>query len=346
MAQKKAHEVDGFLGRLQKQFPIVLVYGPDKGLVSERAATFAKLTGVKLDDPFTNIKLDANELERDSTRLMNEAQTVSLFGGERLIWIRNASSQKNLVEAIKHLTKEPSEQTYILIEAGDLKKGVGLRTTIETAQTAMALPCFADDARALDGLIDQVLCDYKLSISLEARKWLRESLGGDRLISRSELEKLCLYALQKDEITLEDVKEAVSDVSAISYDEIIDAVLTGDIIGFNNRFDRQIATGSAMFLIISAAQRQFQLLQLLRNSVENEGKTPSAAVASARPPVFFRRQKLVEQAVSNWTSPQIAQAMEKLQNTILESRRNASLSEPIIRQALLALTILAKRQHR
>ncbi|MHC5306037.1 DNA polymerase III subunit delta [Bartonella sp. LJL80] len=343
MAQKKAHEVDGYLTRLQQQFPIVLIYGPDKGLVSERATTFAKLTGIALDDPFANIRLEASDIDKDSARLDDEARTVSLFGGDRLIWIRNAAGQKSLVDSVKRLIKQPPEQAFVLIEAGDLKKGVGLRAAVETAPTAMALPCFADDARALDGLIDQVLGEFKLSISLDARKWLRESLGGDRLVSRGELEKLCLYALDKGEITMEDVKEAVSDVSALSQDEIIDAVLIGDLNNFNDSFDRQVATGSALFLILSAAQRQFQQLQLLRYQVEIEGKTPFSAVAAAKPPVFFRRQKLIERAVTHWTLEQIAAAMERLQKAVLESRKNAGLGEAIIRQTLLALAVMAKR---
>lgn len=344
MAQKKAHEVDSFLSRLQPQFPIILVYGPDKGLVSERASTFAKLTGIKLDDPFSNIRLDATDLERDPVRLVDEAGTVSLFGGRRLIWVRNAGGGKNLANTVKQLTKTPLENVYVLIEAGDLKKGAGLRAAVETAPSAMALPCYADDARALDGLIDQVLGEYGLAISLDARKWLKESLGGDRLVSRSELDKLCLYALGKNDVTLDDVKNAVSDVSGLTYDEIIDAVLSGDLVGFNNRFDRQVATGSALFLILSAAQRQFQQLQLLRQQVEVEGKTPSSAIASARPPIFFRRQKTMEQAVSRWTLSRIAQAMQRLQKAILESRKNAALAEPIIRQALLALAVSARQQ--
>ena len=344
MAQKKAHEVDGFLARLQTQYPIVLVYGPDKGLVFERASAFAKLTGVKPDDPFSTVRLEAADLERDPARLVDEAHTVSLFGGKRLIWVRNAANGRNLTDVVKQLAKTALENVYLLIEAGDLKKGAGLRSAVETAASAMALPCYADDARALEGLIDQVLSEYHLAISLEARKWLKENLGGDRLISRSELDKLCLYAMGKDEITLDDVKNAVSDVSGLTYDEIIDAVLTGDLIAFNNRFDRQVATGNALFLILSAAQRQFQQLQLLRQQVEVEEKTPSSAIASARPPIFFRRQKIIEQAVSRWSLSRIAEAMERLQKAILESRQNTALAEPIIRQALLALAVQAKRQ--
>ncbi|WP_297322507.1 DNA polymerase III subunit delta [uncultured Bartonella sp.] len=344
MAQKKAHEVDSFLSRLQTQYPIVLVYGPDRGLVAERAAKFAKLTGIKLDDPFSNIRLDAGDLERDPIRLVDETGTVSLFGGKRLIWVRNAANGKNLANAVKQLAKTRLENVYLLIEAGDLKKGTALRTAIETAPSAIALPCYADDGRALDGLIDQVLGEYQLAISLDARKWLKDSLGGDRLVSRSELDKLCLYAMGRKEVTLDDVKNAVSDVSGLTYDEIIDAVLVGDLVGFNNRFDRQVATGSALFLIISAAQRQFQQLQLLRQQVEVEGKTLSSVIASARPPIFFRRQKIIELAISRWTLNRIAQAMQRLQKTVLESRQNALLAEPIIRQALLALAVSAKQQ--
>ena len=345
MAQKKAHEVDGFLSRLQAQYPIVLIYGPDKGLVSERASKFAKLTGVKLDDPFSNIRLEAADLERDPTRLLDEAHTVSLFGGKRLISIKNAGNGRNLTEVVKKLAKTGLENVYLMIEAGDLKKGAGLRSAVETAASAMALPCYADDARSLEGLIDQVLGEYHLAISLEARKWLKESLGGDRLISRSELDKLCLYAMGKSEITLDDVKAAVSDVSGLTYDEIIDAVLIGDLVGFNNRFDRQVATGNALFLILSSAERQFQQLQLLRQQVEVEGKTPSSAIASARPPIFFRRQKVMEQALNRWTLQHIAEAMERLQKAVLESRENTALAEPIIRQALLALAVQSKRQN-
>lgn len=121
-----------------------------------------------------------------------------------------------------------------------------MRNAIETAENAMALPCFADDMRSLDGLIDKVLEQFKKTLSLDARRWLHESLGVDRLVSRGELEKLCLYA-SNVHITLEDVKAVVSDVSALSQDEIIDALLLGDISGFEAHFNRHIALQGALF---------------------------------------------------------------------------------------------------
>ncbi|UTO28358.1 DNA polymerase III subunit delta [Bartonella harrusi] len=343
MAQKKAHEVDHFLTRFSRSFPIVLIYGPDRGLVCERAQHFAKLTRIAIEDPFSTIRLDATEIDKDPTRLENEARTLSLFGGDRLIWISHAANQKGFLTALKSLIEGPPEKSFILIEAGDLKKGTGLRNAVETAEKAMALPCFADDARSLDGLIDEVLGHFKKTLSLDARKWLHESLGGDRLVSRSELEKLCLYA-SGIHITLEDVKAVVSNVSILSLDDVIDALLLGDITGFENHFSRHATLQSTVFLILSTAQRHFQQLQLLRYQVEIEGKSPSIAISQARPPIFFQRRKAVEQALRYWKLEHISYAMERIQSAVLESRKNPLLSEAIVRQILLGLTITARRQ--
>lgn len=344
MAQKKAHEVDQFLKRFSRSFPVVLIYGPDRGLVCERAQRFAKLTQVAVEDPFSTVRLDAAEIDKDPARLGDEVRTISLFGGDRLIWVSNGANQKGFLAALQPFIKEPPKTSFILIEAGDLKKGTGLRNVIESASAAMALPCFSDDARSLDVLIDEVLNSFNMTLSLEARRLLHESLGGDRLVSRIELEKLCFYALEKTYIDLEDVKAIVSDVSAFSQDEVIDAILLGDIAGFDTHFNRHVAGQSALFFILSAAQRQFQQLQLLRYQVEIEGKNALTVISQARPPIFFQRKQIVEKALSSWGLEQISCAMEKIQHAVLDSRKNPLLGEAIIRQVLLGLAITARHQ--
>ena len=56
MAQKKASEVDSWLARPDARVWLVLIYGPDRGLVAERARAFAVRTGLPLDDPFSVVK--------------------------------------------------------------------------------------------------------------------------------------------------------------------------------------------------------------------------------------------------------------------------------------------------
>lgn len=346
MAQKKAHEVDQFIDKPSSSFPVVLLYGPDKGLVSERARRYAQATKLPLDDPFAVIRMEADEIDADPSRLADEARTISMFGGERLIWIKNAGGQKKLAEAIKLLATEPPHETYVLIEAGDLKKGAGLRGIVETSTASMALPCYSDDARGIDGVIDDVLGEWKMQITLDGRQLLRASLGGDRLATRGELEKLCLYAKGKERIDIDDVREAVGDVAGLSMDEVIDAVLTGNLPAFEASFDRVVKSGTTSFLLLNSAMRQFQQIQTLRYSVDSERKSASVVVASARPPIFFNRKKLIETALGRWNGESLSRVLERIQRAVLESRQNAALAVPIIRQCLLAIAVESRRNAR
>jgi DNA polymerase-3 subunit delta len=86
-------------------YRIVLVYGPDRGLVSERAAQVADKTGVDLTDDFSVLTLEASDLNGDPGRLADEFGAISLFGGDRLVWIKNAGNERGLVDAVAALSE-------------------------------------------------------------------------------------------------------------------------------------------------------------------------------------------------------------------------------------------------
>ena len=164
MAQKKAHEVDGWARRPDWSHRIILVYGPDRGRVSDVAGMIAAASGVPLDDPFSTIKLDADAIEKEPGRLVDEARTVPMFSQARLVWIRGAANQKPLIDDLRDLIATPPTDAFIVVEAGELKKGAGLRSLVEGGGGAMALPCYADDNRGIDGLIDQEMTAAGLTI--------------------------------------------------------------------------------------------------------------------------------------------------------------------------------------
>ncbi|MER8421972.1 DNA polymerase III subunit delta [Mesorhizobium sp. M1329] len=343
MAQKKAYEVDAWLAKPDPRVSIVLLYGPDRGLVAERAKAFAGKTGLPLDDPFSVVRLDGSEVDRDEGRLLDEAHTVPMFSERRLLWVRNAGAQKALADDVKALTAEPPRDAIILIEAGDLKKGVGLRAVVEAADNAMALPCYADEARDIDTVIDDELRKAGMSMTLEARQALRRNLGGDRLASRGEIEKLVLYAHGQAEIGLDDVKATSGDVSGLSFDAAVDALLEGRIADFDSAFTRHCQSGGQPFLVLSSAMRQLQAIQAMRGQMDAGGRNAASVVAAARPPVFFSRRKLVEKALERWSSEALGRALNRLQTAILQTRRRPDLSVALARQALLGIAVESAR---
>ncbi|MEO3387158.1 DNA polymerase III subunit delta [Mesorhizobium sp. CAU 1741] len=346
MAQKKAHEVDSWLRRPDDNVRIVLIYGPDRGLVSERAMTFVKQTGLDADDPFASVRLDASEIEASPGRLTDEAATVPMFSPRRLIWIKGAGAHKHLADEIKSLAATPPRDSVIVIEAGDLKKGSALRSAAETAAAAMALPCYADEGRSIDAVIDEIFARDGLRIGIEARQILKGNLGGDRLATRSELEKLALYCHGTGEVTVEDVLALGGDVSGLSVDTVVDAVLTGDSRSFDTTYSRLVSSGSHPFVMLSAAMRQFQFLHVMRDEMETASKPAGAVVAAARPPVFFARRKLVEAALQRWSVEALGRALDRLQAAVLLTRQRPDLAMATARQALIALLVEAARAAR
>ena len=343
MAQKKGYEVDSWLAKPDPSMAIVLLYGPDRGLVAERAKTFAAKTGLPLDDPFSVVKLDGSEVDRDEGRLLDEARTVPMFSDRRLLWVRNASGQKALADDIKALTTEPARDAIILIEAGDLKKGTGLRAIVEGADNAIALPCYADEARDLDAVIDDELRKAGMSMTLDARQALRRNLGGDRLASRGEIEKLVLYAHGQKEIGIDDVNAMSGDVSGASFDDAVDAMLDGKVGDFDIAFTRHCLSGGHPFLVLSSAMRQLQAIQAMRGQMESGGRNAASVVAGARPPVFFSRRKLVEKTLERWNVDALSRALGRLQTAVLQTRKRPDLSEALARQALLGIAIESAR---
>ena len=342
MAQRKAHEVDAWIGRPDEAARIVLIYGPDRGLVAERARKFAAKTGVPLDDPFSVIRIDGADVDADPGRLIDEATMIPMFGDMRLVWLRNVGTQKSIADAVKHLAGTPPADARVLIEAGDLKKGAaGLRGIVEGSSAAMALPCYKDDGRAIDRLIDSELSAANTAITLDARHLLKSSLGGDRLASRGEIEKLLLYTSGQDRIEFEDVMASIGDAAAISVDQAADAIMAGDLESFDTAFCRMVSAGMPAFQALSATMRSFGTLQILCNEMELHRRTPGAVVAAARPPIFFARKKVFENALSIWSARSITRALERLQATVLETRRVPTLDGSLCSRTLLALCVEA-----
>lgn len=339
MAQKKAHEVDAWLRRPDPSTPIILLYGPDRGLVSERARHYAAATGIPLDDPFSVMRIDAADLDQQPGRLVDEARTIPMFSDRRLIWIRNAGQHKALADEVKLLLAEPPREAIVLIEAGDLKKGAALRACVEAAGGGMALPCYADEGRSIDALIDEEMGKAGMTISLEARQTLKRSLGGDRLASRGEIEKLVLYALGQASIGVEDVVASTGDAAALSVDELVDAVLDGRTADLDALYARLVSAGSQVFVVLAATTRQFQLLHLLRSAMAETGQGAAAAVAGARPPVFFSRRRIVEAALLRWNADALARILGRLQAAVLLTRRRPDLAVVATRQTLLAIAL-------
>jgi len=342
MGQLKAFEVDGFIARPNRSAPVILLYGPDDGLVSEHGDSLAKNSGVDLKDPFSLIRLSADDVGADPSRLADEAHTISMFGGDRFIRI-SGSTRKDLLKAVSQVLTTAPQDCWIVIEAGDLKKSSGLRKQVEKSPNGLALPCYQDNDSALNMLIQNEIIDAGFQIDQETRNFLRSQLGADRRASRNELKKLALYAYGKSEILLDDVRAVVGDMSAFLIDDIIDATATGNLNRLEMSLARGVDANTPSDMLTVSALRHFQLLHEARWKMETRRENSQNAFKSFRPPVHFSRRDAVITALNGWNCEKLQRSLLKLEKAALDCRRYADLAPTIASTALLAIALEARK---
>jgi DNA polymerase-3 subunit delta len=341
MVALRGKEIDAFLARPDSGRPIILLYGPDAGLVRERAEALLASAVDDPNDPFSLVRLDGDELSAEPSRLVDEAMTVPLFGGRRAIRIRAGS--RSFAGGVDTLAEMPIRDCRIVIEAGELRPESPLRKACERAKTAVAIGCYPDGERDLARLIDDELRLSNLQIAADARAALTALLGGDRQASRNELKKLALYAHGSGEVTLGDVMAVVADASELKIDPIVDGAFAGKPEQVEAEFAKAMIAGIYPGMIISAAQRQAAWLHKSALAVA-EGPPVSTLLDSGFPRLHFSRKPVVETALRNFSATRLLSIIDQLATAALESRKQAPLAAVIAQRALLSIAANAKRR--
>ena len=327
--------VAGYIAKPDPKLRAILVYGPDSGLVRERAESLAKSVAPDLDDPFRVMTLPGSALASDPARLNDEMAALSFTGGRRLVRVKDASDALGgLFGSL--LDAPPAGDSVAIIEASELAGRSALRRVFESAKNAVALPCYADGPAELGELVTSVLASHKIAAAGDARDYLVSRLGGDRGLSRAELEKLALYAGDGGRIGLEDAIACVGDSAALSVDDAVLAAADGDAAALERALQRAFQEGESAVGIVKAAMRYFEKLHLAGSRIA-AGMSADAALQSLRPPIFFKQQARFQGALRQWSPRKAAVALAVLLEAEQQCKRTGFPDRTICSDALLRL---------
>ena len=326
--------VAGFLRRPDPVIRAVLLYGPDAGLVRERAAALARTVCPDLQDPFRVADLIGPALAADPARLADEAAQISLMGGRRVVRVREAGDAQAPLFG-RFLADAPGD-ALVVVEAGELPGRSSLRRIFDDAPAAAAIGCYPDNARDLADLVREVCAAQRITISRDAVDFLVARLGGDRLLTRAELDKLTLYAGEGGRIGLDDARAVIADSAALSLDDALLAGAEGDAAALDRALARVFQEGESPVTVIRALLRHLQRLHLLTLRVEG-GESIDAAIRGARPPIFFKEQDSWRRQLQRWNEKRLRAALDRIAEAEFRMKLTGLPAETICREALFGL---------
>lgn len=300
----------------------VLVYGPDAGQVDELCDKAIAKLEIEKDNLFS---IEANEFKEKQDCLFSEACSQSMFGGRKLILISGASDSD--AKFIKEFVSHPSLNASVVINAGELRAGGGLRSLFETEKDLAALACYTDDARTLSALIHKELFSVGIKqISPDAMGYMTSHLGVDRGITRSFLKKIALYVDDKKIVELSDVEKCLPDTGAADTDDFLYSLTAGHIKQTMTAMDRLFYDNAAPNMLVRMLDIHFK-------------KLLNAVVLGQMPRLFWKVADKFARAVKIWPESEIVGVLNRLNELEKQLRTTGMPGEVLLRDFALKLSV-------
>lgn len=336
-----ARRVEAFLAAPDPAIAAVLVYGPDAGLVSERALTLVRKVAGGESDPFRVAELTVSILRDDPARLADEAAAIAFGGGRRVIRIPAAADSLSGI-IVGWLETGIVGDSLVVVEAGSLGRNSSLRKLFEQSEQTAALPCYADEGRGLADLIRKTLAEQGVAIDGDAGDYLAANLGSDRMITKAELTKLALYKGGSGKVSVEDAMAVVGDSGAVSLDAVTEAIGLGDQAALETALKRALLDGNSPVGLLRVVARHFQRLHYAAGIVE-QGQTHQQAVQALKPPIFLRRaQESFVIQLRRWPLARLASVLAMLTEAELDCKTSDPPPEAVAGRVLMRITSAAR----
>jgi DNA polymerase-3 subunit delta len=223
--------------------------------------------------------------------------------------------------------------------AGDLKRDAPLRKWVEQRPFAAAIECALDDARDIQRLLDMELKRANLSIEPEAREILSDSLGDDRLSTRSEIEKLLLYARGQSTVTVQQINDLLLDATAVDLDALMSATFGGRpeaIVELTAKVSFADIDANRLF---ATALRYALAFQRARGEIEGGGSRDDGFQILLRLINGFRRKDQVGKELQIARLDKTTDFIGALYDALKDTRRKNILADERFARLILALAL-------
>ncbi|HQW39165.1 MAG TPA: DNA polymerase III subunit delta, partial [Usitatibacteraceae bacterium] len=207
----------------------------------------------------------------DWSKLGASAANLSLFSTRRILEIRIPTGKPGADggKALEAICARLPDDTVVLVMLPELE-WQQLKTAwfnaLEGAGTVVEARAVSREE--LPQWLAERLARQRQHASVETLEWMADRVEGNLLAAKQEVEKLALL-LPEGEITLEAIRDAVTDVSRFERDALVDAIHAGEPGRIARAVDSLEAEGEPLPLLLWALAEELRLMMAL-----NGGERP------------------------------------------------------------------------
>ena len=305
-----------------ENYTFYLFYGDNEGLKEETIRNF-------FEKKYQNKihRYEEKEILDNINDFYNTILTKSFFDNEKLIIISRVSDKVRAI--IEELIEKKPDDIRFILNSKNLEKKSNLRKLFEKEKSIICIPFYEDNNQTLNSIVSEFFRNKKIPISQQLINILIERCRGDRKNLNNELQKIEGFSLNKKSITSEEIIKLTNLADNYSASELIDHSLakntrkTVTILNENNYSDED------NIIIIRTLLTKLKRLVKIYELVDEKNNIDQA-VASFKPPIFWKDKPLVTQQMLSWKKNQLENLIYESNEIELLIKKNSSVAKNIL----------------
>lgn len=302
-----------------------LIYGENTGLKQDIVKSVIELKEKK-NIKYKQFKFEEEEIIKNQNDFFNLIFSGSLFDKKKVIFVNRTTDR--LFNLISEISKKDIKDILIFFEADQLEKKSKIRNLFEKDKNLVCIACYQDNNFDLIKIINDEIKQTKIKLSTESINLLIERASGDRNNLRNEINKLKSFALNKQMVSYDQVKELTNMVGNYQNDYIVNICLNGDKKKLNKILrENNFSFEDFLILLKIFSKKIHRLLKIkIFNRLE---KNLDQIFNQIRPPIFWKEKEDVKKQVRLWNEKKLNLIIKKINEIELNCKKNHELATNI-----------------
>lgn len=305
----KQAQLESFCANPLPAVKCVILFGTNEGAIATLQKKCAEAICGSTDDAFRYAALEMEKISKDGGEVYAEFHAQSLMGGRRAVVVKNADN--NLAPLIKKMIPESQSENLLILSSLSMNTKSSLITWAKDRDDVIIVGCYEERAGDIAEEAAKMLKEKGLRADVATMQFLCARLSPDRKLNQSEIDKLEMYLGERKDVTVEDVKNAVSDVAGASYDDLCYYTAGGEVNKACAMFERLIKEGEYSVTLVRQLEYHFGKLLECAAQIEN-GKTIDETIRGLRPPLMFYRKNDFIKQLNLWKKEKLLNALHIL----------------------------------
>ena len=302
---------------------IFLLYGENYGLKKDIRESI-KNQIIKKEKNVEYLTIFENDINSGEKEFYNSIYSGSLFGSKKIITVQDGSDK--IFEKIKDVIKDCPENISLIIFSGLLEKKSKLRNLFEKDKKALCVPCYSDNDRDLEIIINSELHKNSINLSRESINLLIEKSNKDRNNLKNEIEKIKSFSLSNKNIEVNELKSIINFSGDYEPDALINECLSGNILQYKKILSELYSNAiNQIFFLRILSNKIHRLISIKK--LEYKSNNIDSLLNSTKPPIFWKDKPIIKKQLTIWSLKDLLKTINEINHTELLCKKNPQISK-------------------